>query len=249
VSSLPRAGVWFPTDAQSHGGGTPSQVIRMPRRHPQTKRRSKRTAHRSCAPVIGIIGPIGAGKSAVAQLFASFTAGAVVISGDAVGHDVVERSVSLRRRLARAFGRDILSDTGIDRALLARRAFATKEANRTLNALVHPPLLRELRRRIRTARVRRGVPVVIVDAALLVEWGRDAVTWDRLIGVWAPERERLSRLAHRGWTAAEVRRRTRCQIPWREKRKHCDGIVNNTGSRAQLRRQAKLCWQNTVPSP
>jgi dephospho-CoA kinase len=200
----------------------------------------------SRVPIIGVVGPVGAGKSAVARLFASWEKNSVLISGDAIGHMVVDRSTALQRRLARVFGDDVLTRRGIDRGLLARRAFSGRIRHQQLNALVHPPLLKELRRQIREACRQPQVSAVIIDAALLVEWGRSRVGWDYLIGVWAPESERISRLARAGWTPTDVRRRARCQIAWKEKRKHCHCIVRNDGSLALLRRRVRQCWQNAL---
>lgn len=198
-------------------------------------------------PVIGIVGPIGAGKSEVAALFAGWAEGGPVVSGDDIGREVIDRSAALRRRLAQEFGSGILTAGTIDRRLLASRAFVDRRAIDRLNAIVHPPLVRVLNRRIREGRKRRG-RAVIVDAALLVEWGRDAIGWDVLIGVWAPEALRMARLKARGWTRAETRRRAGGQIPWAQKRLLCDCIVANDGSRPVLRRRARLCWQKAFLS-
>jgi dephospho-CoA kinase len=196
--------------------------------------------------VIGIVGPIGAGKSAVAELFASWAGTDTVISGDAIGYHVIADSVTVRRRLARAFGRDILTGDTIDRPLLAARAFAGPEPTARLNAIVHPPLLRELRRQIRRERLRRDAEAVILDAALLLEWGGDAVAWDCLVGVWAPQSVRLARTRRRGWSDTEARRRARQQLPWTEKRRHCICVVKNDSSRPILRRRARFCWEKAL---
>ena len=151
-------------------------------------------AKRPALPVAGITGAVGTGKSAVAALFKRW--GGVVISGDAVGKDVVNHSKNLQRQLAHAFGDDILGRHGVKRALLARRAFASAESTDRLNRIVHPYLLKELNARIRKARRSANHRAVVIDAALLAEWGPGKVYWDCLIGVWAPmalRRQRLQR--------------------------------------------------------
>lgn len=199
-------------------------------------------------PVVGVVGPIGAGKSELAALFAEWAEGGPVISGDDIGREVIDRSAALRRRLAQEFGSDILTAETIDRRLLASRAFADRRAITRLNVIVHPPLVRVLKRRIREGRKRRRARAVVVDAALLVEWGHESIGWDVLVGVWAPEALRMARLKARGWTRAESRRRASGQIPWIRKRLLCDCVVVNDGSRPVLRRRARLCWQKAVPS-
>jgi dephospho-CoA kinase len=135
-------------------------------------------------PVVGVTGSIGSGKSTVARFFGTW--GGAVISGDQVGHEVVDRSRSLRARLAKTFGNDILVSGRVNRRLLAERAFASPAKVRVLNKLVHPQLIRELNRQVRATRKRTGVRAVVIDAALLVEWGLGKIHWDILVGVENP---------------------------------------------------------------
>lgn len=203
-------------------------------------------AKRPVLPVIGITGAVGTGKSAVAALFRRW--GGVVVSGDAVGKDVVNRSAGLRRQLARAFGDDILGRRGIKRALLARRAFANAEATARLNEIVHPYLLKELNARIRKARRSVGHGAVVIDAALLAEWGPSRVHWDCLVGVWAPMALRRQRLRRRGWTDEEITRRARRQMSWTRRLAMTDYVVKNDGDLTQLERRARLCWEKILSS-
>jgi dephospho-CoA kinase len=195
-------------------------------------------------PVIGITGQIGAGKSLVASLFAAW--GGVVISGDQIGHEVVERSPRLQRQLRAAFGEGILRGRSIDRARLAERAFASPEATRQLNDLIHPLLLRELNRRIRHASRCPGVKAVVVDAALLAEWGRESVRLDKLVGIWAPLHLRRARLQRRGWSERQIRDRSRRQLSWNKRRVLCDCVVKNDAVRAVLRERARFCWEKIL---
>lgn len=200
----------------------------------------------SPVPIIGIIGSVGSGKSTVAQMFADW--GGVIVSGDEIGHRVVEQSRPIRQRLARAFGTDILRADSIDRRLVAERAFANPASTLKLNRIVHPRLVRTLRQEIQHARKRHGARAVVVDAALLVEWGRGHIPWDCLVGVWAPAETRLRRLRSRGLTPAQARRIAQSQMPWSRKCAFCDVIVKNDSSLTILRRRARFCWDNMLLS-
>ncbi len=197
-------------------------------------------------PVIGVTGGVGAGKSTVAALFEKW--GGLLISGDEIGRQVVDRSILLRRRLARVFGDDILEGGILRRSILAQRAFANPEAAGKLNGLVHPLLLRELNRQIETARRSPRHRAVIVDAALLPEWGKARIPWDYLVGVWAPRTQRYKRLRQRGWSDEEIESRMREQMPWSQRRLVVDRVVKNDGSIDQLERRARFCWRNIVSS-
>lgn len=199
---------------------------------------------RNKVPIIGVTGPIGAGKSVVSALFARW--GAVVVSGDNIGRAVVDASPRLRWQLARAFGADILRRGHLDRALLAERAFAGRDGILRLNSIVHPPLVREMQRQIRRARRRPEVRAVVVDAALLVEWGQGQIGWDWLVGVWAPWQIRRARLHRKGWTDRQIRDRAGGQATWAARRRICNLVVKNDASTAILQRRARLCWEKMV---
>jgi dephospho-CoA kinase len=198
-------------------------------------------------PVIGVTGAAGTGKSRVASLFERW--GAILVSGDEMGRIVVGRSARLRRQLATAFGSDIIRRGHLNRALLAERAFATPEQTERLNRLVHPALLKELNRRVAKARHSREHEAVVIDAALLAEWGPARVRWDVLVGVWAPMRLRRRRMRKRGWSDSEVAARARTQMSWTQRRAMVDYVVKNDGTLAQLERRARLCWKKILSSP
>ena len=85
--------------------------------------------------IIGLTGPIGAGKSTVAGILKE--QGAVIIDADRLGHQVIAESEPLRRRLAQAFGGDIFRRDGrLDRRRLAARAFAGPESKAQLDAIL-----------------------------------------------------------------------------------------------------------------
>ncbi|MEW5874032.1 MAG: dephospho-CoA kinase [Candidatus Zixiibacteriota bacterium] len=195
-------------------------------------------------PVIGITGGIGSGKTAVASLFRKW--GGVVVSGDRIGHDIVDSSPRVRRRLIAAFGTDIESRGQIRRDRLAALAFNSRESLQRLNRIVHPPLIRELNRQVAQARRSQRHQAVVIDAALLTEWGIGRVRWDCLVGVWAPAAERRERARRKGWTDAQFRERSRWQMPWSERRRLVDCIVKNDSSLSVLQGRARLCWMKLL---
>jgi dephospho-CoA kinase len=193
--------------------------------------------------VVGLTGGVGCGKTVIAREFAR--RGAVVISGDETGHDVVDQNPGLQKKLAEEFGRDILTKRGINRRKLARLAFATPEGRQHLNELVHPALVKELIKRIRAARRKRDVPMVVVDAALLVEWKMKAPI-DLLIAIRASRRNRCRWLQRRGWMLAEIYDRMRAQLPFTARERVADNVLRNDGDLAALRRKAGRLWQKLL---
>lgn len=187
--------------------------------------------------ILGLLGGIGSGKSAVAADFESL--GATYIDADRIAHRIID-APPVRRTLARWWGPGVLRGGRVNRAEVARRAFASRGAASRLNALLHPRIGRELKKEIAKARRRGGV--VIVEAALLLETGTDR--WcDALVFVDAPRAARIRRTARRGWTAAEWSRREKLQWPPAGKRARADYVIDNGGTRAATRRQVETILQ------
>ena len=187
--------------------------------------------------VVGLLGGIGSGKSAVASLFEKF--GARAVDADRIAHGVLD-DPTVRRTLVSWWGPEILRGSRVDRAQVARRAFASEAGTARLNALVHPRIGRELRRKIALEKRRGGV--VVVEAALLLETGTDALC-DVLVFVDAPRDVRRRRAVKRGWSASEWSRRERRQWSLRRKRKKAGYIIDNGGPKAATRRQVESILQ------
>jgi dephospho-CoA kinase len=191
--------------------------------------------------VIGLTGQIGAGKSTAARILARL--GATVIDADRIGHAVVTQSAALRQQLAGAFGKDIFDRVGkLRRRQLAARAFVSKKSRDRLNNLIHPYLLRELRRQVRLAQ-KKG-PVVI-DAALLLHWRMDREV-DLVLVIHAGWALRLKRAIKRGFSEADVRARQRAQLPFREFQRRADRVILNNRSETDLRRKLTHFWNRRV---
>jgi dephospho-CoA kinase len=190
-------------------------------------------------PVIGIVGGIGSGKSAVAKWVAG-QANVDVIDADILGHDAL-RDAAVKDALCRRFGTEILVETGeINRSALARQVFGPdpshREARRALEQIVHPEIGRRISQRINQAAA-DGHTAVLLDAAVMLEAGWNSKC-DLVVFVDCPERLRLERVhAHRGWSEDELRRREASQLSLADKRREADLIVVNDNQIEQAGRQ------------
>jgi dephospho-CoA kinase len=189
--------------------------------------------------VVGLIGGIGSGKSAVAAALAR--RGARVIDGDRLGHEAL-RQPEIRAELVRRWGEDVL-DGGkeISRRKVAGIVFAaTPEARaelKALEALVLPYIGRRIREEIEAAKADPSARLVVLDAAVLLEAGWNNAC-DRIVYVHAPREVRLRRVAEgRGWSAKEVAARERLQLSLTEKATRADDVVDNSGSPEQTEAQ------------
>jgi len=185
--------------------------------------------------VVGLIGGIGSGKSLVAAELAR--RGAFVVSGDRLGHEALEVP-EIRERVLQKWGAPILAERGrIDRRKLGAIVFSDAQERKALESMVFPYLERRLREEIDKAEREPQTDLVVLDAAILLEAGWDALC-DRMIYVQAPRQTRLARLAsQRGWNEKEVNARESSQWPLADKEKRADWTVENSGSVEELSRQ------------
>ena len=193
--------------------------------------------------LIGLTGQIGAGKTSAASVLARL--GAAVVDADRIGHQVVDQSIQLRKKLVNTFGAEIVNAGGnIIRKKLAKLAFENQESKDKLNSLVHPYLLKELRSQVLDAS--RTHSVVVLDAALLLYWGMDKEV-DFVLVIHAGRESRLGRLAARGISKDDALARQKSQLPYREFRKRADRVMLNNGSPEDLARKVKQLFAHIAP--
>lgn len=193
-----------------------------------------RTPH-SRKPVVGVVGGIGAGKSAAAAAMAR--RGGAVIDADRLGHAALEQP-EVRRQLVARWGERVLKPDGsANRRAIAGIVFNNPPELRALEGMVFPYIGRRAREEIVKAQADPAVRFVVLDAAVMLEAGW-AEACDRIVYVEAPRDVRLARLAARsGWTADEVTARELAQMPLEEKKAQSAAVVVNDGSPARLREQ------------
>lgn len=193
---------------------------------------------------LGLTGNVASGKSAVAELFRGW--GATIIDADQLVREAQAPGEPLLASLARRFGDHILRPDGsLDRARLRAIMLDDDSARSDLNALVHPEVERRRQAALEAAR-QRGDSVVVSDIPLLYEV-MDPGQFDAVVLVDAPESVRLDRLVRlRGLDPGEARALVDSQMPSSEKRPRADYVIDNAGSRDDLRRAAQEVWTSVL---
>jgi dephospho-CoA kinase len=126
--------------------------------------------------------------------------------------------------------------------------FASQEAKERLNQIIHPCLLKELKNRIKDIGYKSKVPVVVVDAALIVEWGLEKEL-DYLIFVESKREDKIKRLKEeKGYTRREALDRIKSQLPEKIKKRKSDFVIRNDRSLTELRQRAEKVWKRLVGS-
>lgn len=182
--------------------------------------------------IVGLVGGVGSGKSTVAR-WVNERIPSLLLDADRVGHQILQEPKVIQH-LTNYFGPDILDAEGrIARAKLALRVFGChpeqQQARTQLEKIVHPEIRRELQRLIQSA-VAQSIPVILLDAAVLLEAGwRDLC--QRVVFIDAPAELRLQRATSRpGWTQETWYERESAQWPLERKRQLADAVITNLGT-------------------
>ncbi len=191
---------------------------------------------------VGLTGGIGSGKSTVSQILAEL--GAFVIDADKVGHEIYLPGKEAWRQVVAEFGRDILADDQtIDRKKLGAIVFASDEARKKLNSIVHPLMFHDIRRRATEKRAEGFTKPIVVEAAILIE-----ANWLPLVDeVWVVVTGKsavIERVAvQRGLSARDTEARIASQLADAERLKHANVVIRNDGSLEDLKKQIRIAWE------
>ncbi|HEV2250300.1 MAG TPA: dephospho-CoA kinase, partial [Candidatus Limnocylindria bacterium] len=156
--------------------------------------------------VVGLTGPIGAGKSTAAAMLRDL--GARVLDADAIARDEQSRGTTGYSAIVQQFGTAVLDeDKEVDRRKLAAIVFADPRRLEQLERILHP---RVIARILEARTMLSDEEILVVEAIKLVETSLRSLC-DRIWVVTAPREALLSRLALRGLDEAGVGARLAAQ--------------------------------------
>lgn len=195
---------------------------------------------------IGLTGGIGSGKSTVSSWLAEL--GVTIVDADLIAREIVEPGESALAELDAAFDGVLNADGTLNRAELARQAFASEAATATLNGITHPRIRERTQERFAAAQA-AGVEYLVYDMPLLIENG-EASRVDHVVVVDAPDDVRVHRLVtSRGLEASDARRRIAAQIGREARIAAADTVLDNSGTPEQLRAQVDAFWEQITRGP
>jgi dephospho-CoA kinase len=188
--------------------------------------------------IIGLTGGPGAGKTEVADILRKNRA--VIISGDDIGREVVNTNPAVLKKLVKTFSEEILfPDKKLNRAKLGMLVFGNHDNMQKLNEIIHPPLLKLLKSKIKISRDKYPKKLIVVDAALIFEWG--IANWfDYILVVTAKRDFRIKRLVKNGLSNRQAQARIASQIPQKTKANLADFIIENNGTKPSLNNKVTI---------
>ncbi len=190
--------------------------------------------------IVAITGGIGTGKSTVCEILGEL--GAYLIDADRIARDVMRPGHAAFAAVVKAFGADLLDDSGeIRRKLLRQRIFVEPELKLVLEGIIHPIVKERMEQEIEEALRSDPSAVIVCEVPLLFESGIQD-RFDIIVVVTAGPEIQHDRLCRRDGIGPERELEIDSQLPIEEKARRADHVVDNSGSIQQTRRQTEQLW-------
>ncbi|AEE91750.1 dephospho-CoA kinase [Tepidanaerobacter acetatoxydans] len=193
--------------------------------------------------VVGLTGGIASGKSTVSSLLKD--KGAAIIDADEIAKEIMSKGKPVWINVVNHFGEQILNDdkSDIDRKKLADIVFSDRIQLEALNSLTHPEILKEIKKQLENYK-KAGRKVIVIDAALLLESGLDALV-DEVWLVAVDEKTQIKRLIMRekDMAHAQALNRIKSQMPLKEKLKYANRVIDNNAGIEETREQIDEIWR------
>lgn len=182
---------------------------------------------------VAVTGGLSCGKSSVCRIFKEL--GAHVVNADEIVHQLLSPNTNLGQQVIRLIGDDVVVNGQIDRKVIAKRVFDNQVLLLSLEKLLHPAVLNEIERQYQQVKGQHSASLFVAEIPLLYEAaGEDKFNY--VIDVWCdPQTCRKRFKEATGYGDDEYEKRMARQLPPEEKAKRADYVINNCGSRENMR--------------
>jgi len=205
--------------------------------------------------IVGLTGGISSGKSTVLKIFKNF--GCKTVDADEIAHQLTTPGSKVLGEIVGKFGKKVLNKNGaLNRKRLAEAIFRDRRKRKCLNAIMHPEIIAEIKRKIRefqNLKRRSRLParerkreVLLVDIPLLFEAKLEYLV-NKIILVYVPQKIQIQRLQRDdNLTLKQAKSRISAQIPLYKKKKYADYVINGDLDSTSLRKQAEAVWKELL---
>lgn len=198
--------------------------------------------------VICLTGGIASGKSTAARFLQE--QGAHVIDADQLGHRSCEPGGPAYAKVVEAFGSEILGADGrVDRKALGAKVFGRPAELAKLTGIVWPAIRALAAEEVSRVRAQRSAPLIVLEAAVLLEAGWQNIGDEVWVCVVEPEVAIARAMQRDGADRAGIERRLEAQASNAERMVRADVVIDNNGTPEQLLARLRRHWERVRATP
>lgn len=198
--------------------------------------------------VICLTGGIASGKSTAARFLQE--QGAHVIDADQLGHRSYEPGGPAYAKVVEAFGSEILGADGrVDRKALGAKVFGRPAELAKLTGIVWPAIRALAAEEVSRVRAQRSAPLIVLEAAVLLEAGWQNIGDEVWVCVVEPEVAIARAMQRDGADRAGIERRLEAQTSNAERMVRADVVIDNNGTPEQLLARLRRHWERVRATP
>ncbi|MDR1928929.1 MAG: dephospho-CoA kinase [Endomicrobium sp.] len=184
--------------------------------------------------IIGLTGGIAVGKNESANFFKTYH-DIYSIDVDAISKEITTRRTLILDKLIQVFGHNILLNGSLNRKKMGYIIFSDKLARKEIEKITHNHIIMYAKKII--SYKMKYKYNIIINAPLLFESGLNKIC-DKIIIIKATYNIQVKRIMLRdNLNITEINKRIYSQMPIDEKIRYADYVVDNTGSKKDLKKE------------
>lgn len=190
--------------------------------------------------VFAVTGNLGSGKSLVTKLLKS--KGAVIFDADSQVHKYYRNKKNAVHKAVAAAFPEVVKGKSISCRKLADIVFSSKRKLQRLERLVHPAIIKDLKKWVKQAKNKKRI--YVAEVPLLFEKNLQSL-FDGVIVVDAKRQVCISRICKSfSLSKKEAQRRLTLFFPIKNKLKKADFIIKNNSDTRSLRKKVNILWKD-----
>lgn len=199
---------------------------------------------------LGLTGGIGSGKSAVADILASF--GAAIIDTDVIAHEITAPHGLAIDAIRNTFGASFIKDdNSLDRTRMREEVFNHPESRKKLEQITHPLIGQVVNSKSQAIIDSDLAPYIVYVVPLLVEsekWiNQSPPRIDGLLVIDCPKDAQIDRVKKRNHLETDLIEKIISSQASREERlKHADWVIQNDSNLEHLENQTRQIHQEIL---
>ena len=199
---------------------------------------------------LGLTGGIGSGKSAVADILASF--GAAIIDTDVIAHEITAPDGLAIDAIRKTFGPSFIKEDGsLDRALMRNEVFNHPESKTVLEQITHPLIYQLVNEKTQSVIELGSAPYIVYVVPLLVESGQwinqSPPRIDGLLVIDCPKETQIDRVKKRNQLSTDlIEKIIASQASQEERLRHDNWVIQNDSNLEHLENQTRQIHQEIL---